>query len=471
MNPYLDVDKRIMAEIYTGDEPMKNLEVLCDVHDSRFPGTPGDLGSVKFMVDKLKEYGLDNAHYESYRIPGWKRGHASLEITSPIRKEFDVISLPHSISGEIEAKLVDLGAGGLDVYDARKSEIDGNIAMVSSARPMGMTKSLHRSEKFRRSVLAGAKGWIFMNHYPAYGPPTGGISPIIPCIGIAYEDGTFLQRLVAREGEVKVRIKTTDKNHPVETYNVVADVPGTSSDKEYVVTGSHYDGHDISQGAYDPASGVVTVMEMARMLSLVREKLKRRVRFLMFGAEETGLHGSRYYVKEHAGELGDCRFMLNLDSAGGPGKKGVIFTGYPELFTEAEKWAAEMKSEIPYLSRISGASDHWPFFQQGVPTANGGDPTRTSIGRGFGHTRYDTVDKLHLTDLRNAAANYSRILFRVANTENWPVKRKTPEEIQALVTASRPGGGPDTGSLLREYVLSWPELHPETKAWLDGTNV
>ena len=104
--------------------------------------------------------------------------------------------------------------------------------MVSSARPMGMTRSLHRSEKFRRSVLAGAKGWIFMNHYPAYGPPTGGINPVIPSIGIAYEDGTFLQRLVAREGEVTVRIKTTDKNLPVETYNVIADIPGTSNDKE-----------------------------------------------------------------------------------------------------------------------------------------------------------------------------------------------------------------------------------------------
>ncbi|NIN63890.1 MAG: aminopeptidase, partial [Anaerolineae bacterium] len=58
--------------------------------------------------------------------------------------------------------------------------------------PLGMKRFLHRSEKYMRSVLAGAKGWIFMNHYPAYGPPTGGISPIIPAVGISYEDGSFL---------------------------------------------------------------------------------------------------------------------------------------------------------------------------------------------------------------------------------------------------------------------------------------
>ncbi|MBW1857349.1 MAG: hypothetical protein JRI42_03605 [Deltaproteobacteria bacterium] len=161
-----------MSEIYTSDEPWKNLEVLCDVYDSRWPGTDNDIGSVKYMVEKLQEYGLKDAYYEPFKIPGWRRGPAKLEVTSPIHKEFDVISLPHSIAGEVETKLVDLGPGGLDVYENRKDEIDGNIVMVSSARPTGMTRSLHRTEKFNRSVLAGAKGWIFMNHYPACGPPT-----------------------------------------------------------------------------------------------------------------------------------------------------------------------------------------------------------------------------------------------------------------------------------------------------------
>ncbi len=466
-NPYLDVDKKIMSEIYTSSEPMDNLKVLCDVHGSRFPGTPGDLGSVKYMVERLESYGVDDAHYETFTIPGWRRGKATLEVTSPIKREFEVISLPHSIACEVEAKLVDLGAGHVDIYEKRKDEVDGNIVMVSSARPLGMTRSLHRSEKYRRSVLAGAKGWIFMNHYPAYGPPTGGINPIIPSVGIAYEDGTFLQRLVERAGRVKVRIKTTDKNLDMETYNVVGDVPGTSDDPEYLVTGCHYDGHDISQGALDPASGAVVVMEMARVLSMVRDKLKRRVRFLLFGAEETGLHGSRYYTSTHEEELADCRFMLNLDSAGGPGKRGVIFTGYTELYPLLERWAAEMKAEIPFFSRMSSASDHFPFFQKGVPTGNGGDPGRTSTGRGFGHTRYDTLDKIELTNLRLASANYSRFLFRAANCDDWPMKGKSQEEIDELISQMRPGDAADLSERLVEYVRTWDNLHPDTKEWLD----
>ena len=57
-NPYLKVDKQIMSEIYTSSEPMDNLMVLCDVYGSRFPGTKGDLQSVKWMVKRLKKYGI-----------------------------------------------------------------------------------------------------------------------------------------------------------------------------------------------------------------------------------------------------------------------------------------------------------------------------------------------------------------------------------------------------------------------------
>jgi hypothetical protein len=465
LNPHLEVDKKIMAEISTSSESMDNLEILCDVYGSRFPGTIGDYGSVKFMMEKLSEYGCENVHYETFEIPGWKRGQASLKLTSPIEKEFDVISLPHSVSGEIEATLIDLGEGHPDVYNRRKSEIDGNIAMVSSKVPLGRDR-MHRSEKFSRSIMAGAKGWIFMNHYPAYGPPTGGVSPIVPAIGISYEDGTFLRRLLKRQGEVTVKINTRDQNIPVKTYNVVADIPGKSNSDEYLITGCHYDGHDISQGALDPASGVAIILEMARVLNMVKRGLKRRIRCLLFGAEETGLYGSRYYVKTHNEELEKCRFMLNLDAAGRAGEKGIIFTGYTELYPLMKQWEEEMNVALPVSSRVSGASDHWPFFQNRVPAGNGGDPNRVYTGRGYGHTKFDTVDKLELKYLQLAASNYSRILYRMANLEEWPIKRKSQEKIDEMVKKSMPSDAINIRQMILDYVETWETQHPDTLEWL-----
>jgi Iap family predicted aminopeptidase len=468
-NPYADVDRRIVSEIYTSSEPLDNLKVLCDVYGSRFPGTPGDLSAVKYMVEKLKSYGIENARYESFSLPGWKRGPAKLTVLSPSTREIDCISLPHSIAGQVEGKVVWLGDGAIESYEKRRKEIEGNIVMVSSANPIGMDRPLHRSEKFLRSVLAGAKGWIFMNQYPGYGPQTGGISPIIPSIGVSYEDGMFLVRTLEREGNVSLRIETTDRNMDVTTYNVIADIQGTSDSREHVVVGCHYDGHDISQGAEDPASGTVVVMEIARNLQAVKDRMKRRVRCICFGAEEIGLYGSYNYVAMHKNEMDDVRFMLNLDSGGNKGKKGVILHDFPELEPFIAKAASEMRAELPTFQRVGPYSDHWPFFLKGVPSGSGGDPEaiRTNTGRGFGHSKFDTVDKVELEQLRLASANYARLLFRIANAEDWKPRRKSENEIKEFIKKQGYDQTVQFADKAKEYVRTWKRIHPETEEWLN----
>jgi len=55
-------------------------------------------------------------------------------------------------------------------------------------------------------------------------------------------------------------------------------------------------GDDIYNGADDDASGVTTVLELARMLG-TGPKPKRTVVFALFGSEETGRFGSRYFLR------------------------------------------------------------------------------------------------------------------------------------------------------------------------------
>jgi Iap family predicted aminopeptidase len=458
-----------MAEVYTSSEPMDNLKVLCDVHGSRFPGLPGDRRAVDYIVEKLKEYGCENVHAEEFTIAGWTRGQATLEVVSPIKRSFEVISLPHSIGEEVEGKLVFLGDGAIEDYEKEMDKIKGNILMVTSANPAGMKRFLHRSEKYMRSVMAGATGWVFMNHYPAYGPPTGGINPVIPAIGISHEDGAFLARLLEREKEVIVRLKTTDRNHDTDTWNIIADVvPDNPVDDEYIIVGSHLDGHDISQGAVDPASGAVVVMEIARNLCKVKDKLKRRVRSMTFGAEEIGLYGSYAYTAEHEAELDKCRFMLNLDSAGGAGKKGLAIHDFPEIKKMVKEWEKEMVAEIPTTQRVSPYSDHWPFFLKSVPCASASDPTATRTGRGYGHTKYDTLDKVEIKYLHLAAGNYTRILYRVANEENWNPRRKSKEEIEDFIKEQGYDKTVALANQMRHYIKdNYKEIHPETKEWME----
>lgn len=92
-----------------------------------------------------------------------------------------------------------------------------------------------------------------------------------------------------------------------ESYNVVGLIPG--SDKtlknEYVVHSAHLDhvgigravnGDSIYNGAHDNASGVASLLEIARIYKTSGAKPKRSVLIVMVTAEEMGLIGSSYFA-------------------------------------------------------------------------------------------------------------------------------------------------------------------------------
>ena len=81
-----------------------------------------------------------------------------------------------------------------------------------------------------------------------------------------------------------------------------------------------------------PASGMVSVIEAARVLSAYAgDSLKRTVRFIAFGTEEIGLTGAFRYVEAHDSELDNIRFMLNMDAAGGASRKGIVLHQWDAL--------------------------------------------------------------------------------------------------------------------------------------------
>jgi Zn-dependent M28 family amino/carboxypeptidase len=466
---YSEIDRRILGEAYGSVETLENVTTLCDDYDSRWPGSGDDKASCEYMGGKLEDYGLEDVHLEKFTIPGWRRGPAKITVLEPRRKEITCIGLPMTIDGTVEAELVDIAEGAPEAYEKRQNEIEGKIVLVSSAQSPTMARYLHRSERYQRSVMAGAAGWIFMTHYPAYGPPTGGISPIIPGVGVSYEDGAYLARVLRRKGRVKLRLEVNCKNLQVDTWNVVADLPG-KIEGETVVYGAHYEGHDIAVGALDDATGAAVVMETARILAKEKQ-MKRGMRFLFFGAEEIGLYGSRAYVRDHPKDVEATRFMMNFDAAGRYGKQGFNLHGWPQLEPFFREITTAIGPDIPLWEGVSPYSDHWPFFLKGVPTAGMGDPDENKRlgGRGFGHTAYDTVDKVNLRAMRECTANAAVAAVRIANADDWPVKLRPQKEVESFVKAQ---GFEDTvalGERLKEYLnKKRASLKPETRVFIDG---
>jgi len=106
---------------------------------------------------------------------------------------------------------------------------------------------------------------------------------------------------------VSLRAKTVVKRESLEAPNVVGLLEGSDRrlKSEYVVFSAHLDhvgigrpvnGDSLYNGAMDNASGIASVLEVARLMKASGAKPKRSILFLAVTAEEKGELGSRYFA-------------------------------------------------------------------------------------------------------------------------------------------------------------------------------
>src|SRR5258707_6968196 len=77
-------DERILAEVRDHSEAMANLEYLSDSIGPRLTGSPQLKQANDWTRDMFQEYGLANAHLESWPVArSWSRGDAHARILSP----------------------------------------------------------------------------------------------------------------------------------------------------------------------------------------------------------------------------------------------------------------------------------------------------------------------------------------------------------------------------------------------------
>ena len=435
-----ELDVKLLGEAMISDEGVAVLRELCDTCGSRFAGSAEERRAGDFLLGRFRSYGLSNVQAESFRFTGWRRGRKpTLKAVAPRAMRFDAIALPYCPSTPkrgLELEVLWLGEGLPEDFARARKQIAGKAVMVTSASPGYYHRWVHRAEKYARAVAAGAKAFVFMNHYDGLLEPTGSIRfnrrAEIPGVGVSKETGARLLRLGAG-GPVRIHLTTHDKAFAARGRNIVADLAGASKPEEMVVVGGHYDGHDISQAAADNGSGIATVLDAARLLTPHRGALQRTVRFVCFSAEEVGLIGSAAYVERHADEIERVRLMVNCDCIGSSRGKGYDFQGWEEAKPPLAKMAAEMHESIPFASRPMPYSDHFNFMAAGVPCCNLGSIGGAAHGRGYGHTAADTFDKVSRADLREAVALLTRSLIRFANDRIWSLPRKTKAQVRTML--------------------------------------
>jgi N-acetylated-alpha-linked acidic dipeptidase len=142
--------------------------------------------------------------------------------------------------------------------------------------------------------------------------------PVVPA---AWRGGLpITYRLGPGPGKVHLKMFSNWDIKPL--YDVIAKIPGAQFPDEWVLRGNHHDAW--VNGAEDPISGQVALMEEARSLGVLVKagwKPKRTIIYCAWDGEEPGLLGSVEWAETHADELRKHAVAyINSDSNG----RGVL---------------------------------------------------------------------------------------------------------------------------------------------------
>ena len=171
----------------------------------------------------------------------------------------------------------------------------------------------------------------------------------------------------------------------IETYNIVGVINSKKESDEYIILSAHYDhidngasikGDSIYNGANDNASGVVTVLEIAKLLKKHTDVIQKNVLIVLFSGEESGLKGAEHLARKLTTERTKLTYLINFEMVGVPlhvGRNKAFITGY-KLSTMQQKLNEALDQEfIVYNSNaekynLFTRSDNYPFYQQfGIP--------------------------------------------------------------------------------------------------------
>ncbi|HMD43236.1 MAG TPA: transferrin receptor-like dimerization domain-containing protein [Candidatus Acidoferrum sp.] len=244
-------------------------------------------------------------------------------------------------------------------------------------------------------------------------------------------------------GAAKVHLKIFSNWDIKPLYDVIGKLPGSTNPNDWVIRGNHHDAW--VNGAEDPISGMVTVLEEARALGeLVKQgwKPKRTIIYCAWDGEEPGLLGSTEWVETHVEELRKHAVMYVNSDSNSRGYFELEGSHSLEHFindvardvqdpeTKLSVWkrlqmkqiadakSADARSEVRNrhdlrLDMLGGGSDHAPFINfAGV----------ASLGIGFGgedgggiyHSIYD--DFYWYTHFSDTTFVYGKALAQAGGT-------------------------------------------------------
>jgi hypothetical protein len=314
----------------------------------RESGTPQEDAAAHYIVERLTALGVPvTLHSPDLFISLPERAELEVTTTAGGRSlrarppAFARSTDGQTIEGDLCYVPSKYAAGTSSLFDtpeaARAGEgadpVAGRIVLTEGFSMPGTVQAFERRGAIAQIFIHPGRNIHEGICTPIWGAPTGesiAYKPKTPVLCINHPDGESLIEQV-RQGPVRAAVRTWLREAWMRCLLPVAEIRGTTDPDEFLLVHGHYDSW--YEGIGDNATGDAALLELARVLWGLRDRLKRTVRIAWWPGHSTGRYaGSTWYADTFADELDEsCIAQLNIDSPG-----CADATAYEEVMWMAE---------------------------------------------------------------------------------------------------------------------------------------
>ncbi|HMA61495.1 MAG TPA: M28 family peptidase [bacterium] len=343
------------------------LKKFCIEISERCVGSAGNRKATRFFEEEIASLGW-NTKCQKFDAIDWRDGGAILKCDN---LNFEVFASPYSLGCDLEAYLVSAS----NVDELEKLNMDNKIVLlhgkIAQEQLMPKNFEFYNPAEHKRIISLLEKGQpkAIVCAPVRNVSSAGGEYPFpiiedgdfdIPSVFMTEEEGHRLMQSLGK----KFALKSKSKRISAQGYNIVAR-KGSSSAERLVFT-AHIDAKKGSPGAIDNATGVITLLILARLLKDYHGE--RPIEIVALNGEDYyAASGQKLYIRENKDEIGD--FLLNITIDGAGYKEGnTIFS----LFDLPPKIRNKVKEVMDIFENIEEGpqypqGDHSIFLQNGCP--------------------------------------------------------------------------------------------------------
>ncbi len=443
---------RLREAAMSSDWAWQRLEELTDRIGPRPAGSAGQAAAIMQVAATLRALGA-HVSLQPTIVPHWVRGEERADLTEYPGRPAGLAQPLHltALGGSAATPAAGLEAPVMVVHDfdelrERGAQVRGKIVVFDSRFDQRLADNGYADAAYKESAryrvdgpakaaALGAVAALVRSIGGAdYRLPHTGVTrwgdrqPPIPAAALAAEDSDLILRL-ATQGAVSVKLWLTPVTLPdTDSFNVIADWPGTERPDEYVIVSGHLDSWDLGTGATDDGVGVIAAAGVLQVLQLLQLHARRSIRFIGWADEENGGHGPTAYLNSPGGALASQCAAIESDMGAGRalGIEAAVAKGTLAALQPAINALAPLGASVLQPREGEVGSDIGPLQAAGVPGFAPLVDTRHYFD--YHHTAADTLDKVDPRNLQTQVATMAVLAYFLADADTClprvPVAKK-----------------------------------------------